>query len=131
MKFIHLTAAAVSLAVLVASAPAQAQRGGHFRGGVHFGIGIGVPFYGYRPYYPPYYYPPYYYPPAYYPPVVVAPAAPPVYIERQDQLPPQPQVQADAGQNDWFYCPDSKTYYPYVQQCASEWQRVTPHPPAK
>lgn len=29
----------------------------------------------------------------------------------------------------WYYCPDSSTYYPYVQQCASAWQRVAPTPP--
>jgi len=29
----------------------------------------------------------------------------------------------------WYYCPDSATYYPYVEQCASAWQRVTPTPP--
>ena len=122
MKTIHSIAIAAALAALIASAPALAQHRGHFRGGVHFGIGIGVPFYAYRP---PFYYPPaYYYPPYYYPP-----AAPPVYIERQGQ--PQAQAQADAGQNDWYYCAESRTYYPYVQQCAGEWQRVTPHPPAK
>jgi hypothetical protein len=29
----------------------------------------------------------------------------------------------------WYYCPDSSTFYPYVQQCASAWQRVAPTPP--
>ena len=29
----------------------------------------------------------------------------------------------------WYYCADSQTYFPYVQQCASEWQRVLPQPP--
>jgi hypothetical protein len=28
----------------------------------------------------------------------------------------------------WYYCPDSKTYYPYVRQCASAWERVAPTP---
>ena len=28
----------------------------------------------------------------------------------------------------WYYCPDSQTFYPHVQQCASEWQRVLPQP---
>ncbi|OGA05232.1 MAG: hypothetical protein A3H35_10335 [Betaproteobacteria bacterium RIFCSPLOWO2_02_FULL_62_17] len=122
MKSIHSIAMAVALAALIASAPAEAQRRGHYRGGVHFGIGIALPLYPYHPYYYPPYYPPYYYPP-----VTVVPPAPPVYIERQDS----PQARADSGQNDWFYCPESKTYYPYVQQCAGEWQRVTPHPPAR
>ena len=26
----------------------------------------------------------------------------------------------------WYYCPDTKTYYPYVQSCASRWQEVVP-----
>jgi hypothetical protein len=30
----------------------------------------------------------------------------------------------------WYYCADSQTYYPYVQQCASGWQKVVPQPPA-
>ena len=126
MKTTGSIAIAITLAALVASEAALAQHRGHFRGGVHFGIGIGLPLYAYRPYYYPPYYPPYYYPP-----VAVVPPAPPVYIERQDPPQPQPQAQADSGQNDWFYCPDSRTYYPYVQQCASEWQRVTPRPPAR
>jgi hypothetical protein len=136
MKPIHSIAIAASLAALVASAPALAQHRGHFGGGPRIGIGIGfgVPYYGYHPYYYPPYYAPYYYPP-----VVVAPPAPQVYIERPDQDPsqyqppaqPQPQAQANAGQNDWFYCPDSKTYYPYVQQCAGEWQRVPSRPPGR
>jgi hypothetical protein len=28
----------------------------------------------------------------------------------------------------WYYCPDSKTYYPYVRQCASAWVPVSPTP---
>ncbi len=28
----------------------------------------------------------------------------------------------------WYYCPDSRTYYPYVRQCASGWQKVNPTP---
>lgn len=133
MKALHSLAFAASVAALVASAPAQAQHRGHHGGArLSIGIGVGVPFYGYRP---PYHYHPWprYY---YYPPVAVVPAQPPVYIERQDlieeqfQAPPvatAPQAQA---QNDWFYCPDSKAWYPYVQQCAVEWQRVKPQPQA-
>ena len=134
MKVLHSIAIVVSLVALAASAPAMAQHRGHFGGPrVSIGFGFGVPF-GYHPYYyPPY--PPYYY----YPPMAVVPAAPPTYIERpeniqeqyqqQPQAPSQAQAQASTAPSDWFYCPDSKTYYPYVQRCASEWQRVTPHPP--
>ena len=69
----------------------------------------------------------YYYPP----PVYSAPASPPVYVERSDTQPapqsaPQSSPQAD---NSWYYCRDSQTYYPYVKECASPWQRVSPRPP--
>jgi hypothetical protein len=135
-----ILAIAASMAALIACAPAQAQHRGHFHGPrVTFGIGLGfgAPYY---PYYRPYYYAPY---PYYYPPVVIRPLPPPVYIERPDtideRMQPQAQYQAPAPaqprasvtQNDWwFYCPDSQAYYPYVQQCSVEWQRVTPRPPA-
>ncbi len=26
----------------------------------------------------------------------------------------------------WYYCPDSKEYYPYVKSCPSGWMRVVP-----
>jgi hypothetical protein len=28
----------------------------------------------------------------------------------------------------WYYCPDSQTYYPYVQTCQSPWVQVLPQP---
>ena len=57
--------------------------------------------------------PRYVYPaPVYYAP----PPAPPVYVEQ----PP--------AQGYWYYCADSQAYYPYVQNCASGWQRVLPRP---
>lgn len=90
---------------------------GHGGDHVHFGVVIGGPGFWYPP--PYYYYPRYYYPPVV---TVPVPTSPPTYIE-QDPAPEQ-----DDG-NYWYYCPDSKTYYPYVKQCASSWQRVTPQPP--
>jgi hypothetical protein len=118
------TVAAI-LAILLgtlATVPAQAH-GPHHRGRVHLGIFIGAPvvWYHYRPYY--YYYP--YYPPVIVapPPVVVAPS-PPVYIERGDP-PPAP----DSAQSYWYYCRESKAYYPYVKECPGGWQRVLPHSP--
>jgi hypothetical protein len=30
----------------------------------------------------------------------------------------------------WYYCPYSRAYYPYVQECPGPWQPVVPHPPA-
>jgi FKBP-type peptidyl-prolyl cis-trans isomerase len=26
----------------------------------------------------------------------------------------------------WYYCSDSKAYYPYVRECPSSWQQVVP-----
>jgi hypothetical protein len=141
-KNTKILAIAASMAAILASAPAEAQHRRHFGGPrISFGIGLGLgaPYYPY--YRPHYYYAPY---PYYYPPVVVRPAPPPVYIERPDnfeeryevqpqaqyQAPPPVQSQPTAAQDHWFYCPDSQTYYPYVQQCAVEWQRVIPRPPS-
>ena len=98
------------------AAPALAD--GHVR----FGISIGVPLWG-PGYYAPGYYEPYYYPPAYpyyYPPAtVVVPTQPQRYIEQA------PQASADSF---WYYCADSKAYYPYVKDCPAGWQRVSPTP---
>src|SRR3954471_13087137 len=71
-----------ALAALAAAAAADARDGFHHRSRVGVGVFVGAPLYPY--YYPRYYYPPAYYPGpyAYYPPTVVAPAAPPVYIEQ-------------------------------------------------
>jgi hypothetical protein len=95
-----------------ATAPALAH-------GVRFGIGIGVPLYP-----PAWYYPP----PAYYYPAPVVVQSQPVYIER---APAQaaPAAPAAAPEQYWYYCGDTKTYYPYVKQCASPWQRVAPQAP--
>jgi len=88
----------------------------HHHGHVRFGVYIGAPAFWYSP--PPYYYYPYY------PPVVAVPASPPVYVER-----------GSAGREDqssdayWYYCADSRTYYPYVRECPGGWQRVVPQPP--
>lgn len=98
------------------SGAALADRHGRF--GV--GIDIGIPLWGPGYYSPwPYgYYPPYQ-PYGYYPPVV-APYSPPAYIEQAPQ-------QAPAGA--WFYCAESKSFYPYVRECPGGWQRVSPTPP--
>jgi hypothetical protein len=107
-------ARACCAAILVLGAAAAGTASAH--GGVRFGFSFGYP--GWYP--APYYYPPpvYYYPP----PVVAAPAAPPIYME-QSRTPAPPAEQY------WYFCPDSKAYYPYVQNCGSAWQRVAPRPP--
>jgi hypothetical protein len=120
------------------SSSAMAQRSGHAGGYVHgggyghgwgwgggprWGISIGLPLYWpgyYGGYYP---YPAYGYPgPAYaYPGPAVAPSA--GYIEQG-----APQA-APQSQGDWYYCADSKSYYPYVRECSGGWQRVPSIPP--
>jgi hypothetical protein len=99
---------------------------------VRVGVVIGVPgpWYPY-PHYSPHDYDPYYYPPRYYYPPVVAvpvPSAPPVYVQQSDDQQPQPSPQYE-GDNDWYYCAEQKTYYPYIKQCPSGWTRVAPQPP--
>ena len=115
------------------------SRGGHkgsyYRGGGHrhsyyrsgVDVVIGGSFWGPPWYYPPYYYPsyysPYYYPYSY-APVVEIPSSPPVYIERS-------RPDSSALPNLWFYCPESKTYYPYVKECPGGWQTVPAKPPSE
>lgn len=112
--------------------------GGGWHGGGRVGIYLGAPIgfnFGYSPY-PyygaPYYGSPYYYSPApvYYPPVQPAPV---IYTERRDD--PQIRTQEaprNSSQNIqaswWYYCVDSKAYYPYVNKCPGGWLRVAPQP---
>ena len=101
-------------------------RGGYYRGGA--GVYIGGPFWGPSWYYPSYYYPysfyssPYYYG---YGSAVEVPSTPPVYIERPQSEPDSP------PQGVWYYCPDSKKYYPYVKECPGGWQTVPAQPPSE
>jgi hypothetical protein len=115
-------------AMAVQSAQAFGGRG-HGHSGVRFGVFVGAPLLTYslyRPYYAPYYY----YPPPYYPPVVVGPAAPTEYVEQSQAQPaPRSSPQAAPQTSWWYYCAESKTYYPYVQQCPAGWQQVAPQPP--
>ena len=117
LKLALSAAALIAASVAAADADAHGRRHHHHHHRSHVGIWFGVPgpFYAYPRYYPRYYYPP----------AVVVPApAPPVYIERpQVEAPPSPT--ADSGAY-WYYCRDTQTYYPYVQQCALPWERVTP-----
>ena len=108
---------AVSAALLLFGALAGGSAQAH---GVRFGFHFGVPLFA------PWYYPPpayYYPPPAYYPPVVAAPAAAPAYVERREGTSAAPAEQW------WYYCADSQTFYPYVKECPTQWQRVSPKPP--
>jgi len=108
MKILMRSLAAAVL-VLGAALPAVAYSR------VFFGFNFGVPLYPPAYYYPA---PAYYYPP----PVVAVPAAPPVYVEQGQQSAPQ-------GGDSWYYCAEAKAYYPYVKECPSPWQPVSPRPP--
>ena len=90
--------------------------GGHWHGGV--GVYLGVPLYSPWYYPPAYYAPPY---PYYYPPSVDS--SPPAFVEQQ-----APAVEPAPQTNYWYYCGDSKAYYPYVKECPGGWQRVAPQP---
>jgi|SRR3954468_7140456 hypothetical protein len=76
----------------------------------HVGVFIGGPVWY------PYPYPYYAYPPT----VVVREAPPTTYIE---------QSTPDSGAQQpgyWYYCADSRAYYPYVKDCPAGWQKVAP-----
>ncbi len=107
---------------------------GHGHGHSHLGINIGGGFFGPGFYGGGFYGPgaygaygfgnPFFYPPPYYayPPVVVAPAAPPVYVEQRNAAPAQPQT------NYWYYCRNPDGYYPYIKECPNGWLQVVPQP---
>ena len=121
--------AGASVAAAHADARGRHHHHHHHRHRAPVGIWFGAPLF--YPHYYPRYYPRYYYPPTV---VVPAPAPPPVYIE---QPPPvyieQPQIAVPVPsptQNSaayWYYCRDTQTYYPYVQQCATPWEQVVPN----
>lgn len=112
-----LNAVLFSAALLIgaiASTSAFARGGGHHHYG-RIGVFVGAPFV-----FAPWYYSNRYY----YPSTVVVPAESTVYIEQGQATP-----SARPSQAYWYYCPESSTYYPYVNQCAVPWQRVVPRPP--
>jgi hypothetical protein len=107
-KVLALIALAAT-ALTAGSALAWGRHHSHVTFGLHFGFPLWP-----APYYAPYYYPA----PVYYP---VAPAAPPVYVERGDPAPQQ--------QGMWYYCEQTRGYYPYVTECPGGWRAVPPAPP--
>lgn len=144
MNFTKKFIAAALLAVAAVSTPALADRGGHrgggwqhgyhgHGGGWHRGYGNAGAIIGgaivagalLSPWYYPGYYPGYY---STYPTVVeVSPAAPTVYVQQPQAVQPAAVAAADPG-SWWYYCNESRAYYPYVKECASPWQRVAPTP---
>lgn len=94
--------------------------GGHYGYGHHrhghghrsgFSIVLGAPLY-----LPSYDYSPYRW---YARPPVIVQQAPVTYVQREPA--------AGAASSDyWYFCPDTRTYYPYTQTCPSEWLQVVP-----
>jgi hypothetical protein len=112
----RITAAIAALLALTMASGAQAQRWGHTHSRVV--IGVGVPFV-----WPYWHYPP----PYYYSPRVVVPAETVIYVEKGD-------AEAAPGEDPsqyWYFCRDSNTYFPYVKECPTPWQRVVPQPPPR
>ena len=122
-------------ALAFAASDSEAQHHRHHHHGARIGVYIGAPLlFAPWPYYRPYYYDPYYYSrPIYYDPYyysrpIVIQEQPVVYTEQaQSVAPPAPAPQAQ--QQYWYFCQDTQTYYPHVQNCATSWQRVIPHAP--
>ena len=122
--------ASLALAIVLCGAFAAESAFAWGRARVGVGFYFGGPVAAFPYYYPsPYYAPPYYYP-HYYPATVVVPAQPTVYVEQgappYQSAPVQSAPQQPAGY--WYYCADARTYYPYVKNCTSGWQRVAPQP---
>lgn len=109
----------IALGMLLLAAAGSSFAWGGGRPHSHFGVYLG-------PAWGPWYYPP---PVVYYPsqPVIVQ-SAPPVYVEAGDAA-PSPQAAPATGGNYWYYCAESKTYYPYVKECPGGWRTETPQPP--
>ena len=114
MRTAAFFAVLLAVAGVVASEPALAH--GRSRVSVGVGFGFGYPYWG-GPWWA--YPPPYYYYPA---PVVVQ--QPVIYVEQN----PQPASAPEANQGWWYYCDQSRGYYPYVRECPTGWQRVPPTP---
>lgn len=103
----------VICALVLAPFSGLAEAHGRSHGGARLGLWIGAPIVLGAPYYYPS-------PPAYYrygPPVrEYEPAPPPPVVV----TPPAPT---------WYYCRESRAYYPYVQDCPGGWDSVPARPP--
>jgi hypothetical protein len=90
--------------------------GGHFRGRVIFGAspwwwGPGYPYGWWEP-----------------PPDYVA--LPPTAVEEEHEyIERQPAQDGRPPEGQWYYCPSTESYYPYVQTCDEPWVPVAPRPP--
>jgi hypothetical protein len=120
MRTAAFVAVVLAVAGAIASEPVLASHG-RTRVTVGVGFGFGYPYWGspWGPWGPWGYYPyPYSYP-------VVVQQQPVTYIEQNPGAASSPA--AESGW--WFYCDQSRGYYPYVRECPTGWQRVPPAPP--
>ena len=121
MKTLAKITFAALLVLLLGFLPGNSSyaRGGHGGHGPHVGIGVWLgP--GWGPgWWGPYYYPPYY---PYY-------AEPPIVIQQQPEVYEQPAPPPEQPVY-WYYCQESRGYYPYVKECPSGWLKVVPSPPS-
>lgn len=76
----------------------------------------------------------YYAPQIVYAPPAYAPVAQPYYVQGyaspeavSPSLAQGPSVDAGAGW--WYFCRNPSGYYPYVKQCNSGWEKISPVPP--
>lgn len=97
-----------AVALMAGSAlPSEARVHGEIFIGPVWGPGWwGPPYYSY-PYYPP---------------------APPVVIQQQPQEYIYQRTPQSEPQQYWYYCTESKAYYPYVKRCPGGWMKVVPTP---
>jgi hypothetical protein len=49
---------------------------------------------------------------------VIVQQAPVTWVQREPAAPAQSEY--------WYFCPDTRSYYPYTQTCPSEWLQVVP-----
>ncbi len=55
-------------------------------------------------------------------------SSPPVVVQQPSPAYEEQAPRQEQQQNYWYYCPESKTYYPYVKQCPGGWLKVAPAP---
>jgi hypothetical protein len=54
-----------------------------------------------------------------------------VETEEQEYI-QRPRRESSAAPSDvWYYCPDSRAYYPYVRKCPGGWETVPAVPPSE
>ncbi|MCX7171356.1 MAG: hypothetical protein NTY41_14020 [Proteobacteria bacterium] len=145
MKF-RASMLAIIAAGSLATTPSWAQhRGGHGGGGDHFWgpfgflLGTAILYSAVQQPRTVYYAPP---PVVYAPPVYAPVAVQPYYVEPTYVSPPmvalpppappyaaQSQPTETPGGQWWYLCKKPAGYYPYVRECPSGWEKVSPTPP--